>query len=56
MTTNVVLSELACASTSSSVAEALQEQQLQVGVELGGKEFEHFSEVLEVKSLSFSGG
>ena len=56
MKTNVVVSELACASTSSSVAEALQEQQLQVGVELGGKGFEHFSEVLEVKSWWISGG
>ena len=39
MTTNVVVSELACAKTSSSVAEALQERQFQVGFELGGDEW-----------------
>ena len=34
MTNNVVVIELACASTSSSVADALQEEQFQVGLEL----------------------
>ena len=34
------------------MAEALQEQQFQVGVELGGKQFEQVSEVLEVSEVS----
>ena len=53
---DVIVSELACASTSSSVAKALQEEQFQVGVESGGEEFEHLSEVSEVKSFWVSGG
>ena len=53
---DVIVSELACATTSSSAAEALQEQQFQVGVESGGEQFELVSEVLDVTSLWVLGG